>query len=180
MRRMLVVLGCLCALTAPAWAGGDVAILGAYGETAETDASLGLGARISVGSDSFRVDLTSTWFRQASVSMVPAGGAAFTEEITLTPLELGVRFVLAPGSELRPYVGAGASYFLVSTRLGEADDELGYYVSAGFVWGPPRGARMFGEVVYRAADVTATYGSVGRLDLDVGGLGAAVGVSFAF
>lgn len=177
MRRMLVVLGCVCALAAPAWAGGEFAVFGAYGETVDTNASLGLGARISVGRENVKFDLTSTWFRQSSAT---DGGAPVADEITLTPLELGVRFLFAPGGQFRPYVGAGASYFLVTSRVGEADDELGYYVTGGMVFGAPRGIRLYGEVVYRAADVTADYGPAGRADLDVGGLGVAAGLSFTF
>jgi opacity protein-like surface antigen len=175
MRRMLIVLGCVCALAAPAWAGGDVAVFGAYGETVDTNASLGLGARVSLGGERAKFDLTSTWFRQASTTAPPVA-----DEITLTPVELGGRYLFAPGGEFRPYVGAGLSYFLVTTRVGEADDELGFYVNGGFVLGQTQGARVFGEVIYRSADITADYGPAGKVDLDAGGLGVAVGLSFSF
>jgi hypothetical protein len=88
-------------------------------------------------------------------------------------------------SAVRPYLGGGASYFLLDTNQGEVSDEVGWYGKAGLEFGnDPTGARFFAEAMYR--DVTGTVKShrnepgspevVDKVDLQLRGVGANVGV----
>jgi hypothetical protein len=180
MRRIVLVLGLCTLLAGSAWAGGGLHLFGTYGELNEFEKSGGAGGRISVGGEKLVVDLTMTWFPERSGGVVDSGGATIFDELQIVPIEVGLRYVFAPGKELRPYLGAGVSWFVVDLNTGSVDDEAGYYGLAGLVWGDGVGLDLFGEVIYREATVTADYGFAGDFDIDVGGLAAAVGVLIVF
>src|SRR5512136_2537094 len=102
-KSTLVLVGCLVLLAAPAWAGGAFSLFGTYGEVTESNRALGAGARLSLGGEWVLVDLTGTWFPGVSAG-------AFDDDLQVEPLDLGLRLVFSPDSELRPYFGAGVTY----------------------------------------------------------------------
>ncbi len=179
MRKIVAVTGLCLLLSGAAWAG-EFQLFGTYGEITGSDRSLGAGVRVSLGAKSVMFDLTATWLPVKSTDQITEVGAPVTDDLRVTPLELGVRFLLTPGPGFRPYVGAGASYFVVSAGSGDADDELGYYVVGGFTYGGAGGARLFGEAVYRSATSNVSYPGHGGTDIDVGGLAVSLGLGFAF
>jgi hypothetical protein len=180
MRRILLVLGIGLLLVGPAWAEGQFTLFGTYGEMTEKARGIGAGARLGWAWKSVALDLTGTWLPQKSTDVITEGGAQVTDDLRITPLELGVRFMLSPGPEFRPFVSAGLSYFLVDAGGGSTDDEAGYYVSAGFLYGPGQRSKILGEVIYRDATTTVDYPDHGGREIDIGGFAVSAGIMFVF
>jgi hypothetical protein len=183
MRKSALLLGCFLMLVGPVWASGGFQLFGTYGEITDHDASVGAGARVTLGFKVVMFDLTGTWLPQQSTSLITDQGAPMTDDLRITPIELGLRLVLAPGADVRPYFGAGASYFMVDLETGVADDEVGYYASAGLIWsGSTRVSDMkfFGEVLYRDATATVSYPEQGAVETPIGGFAVSLGVQFGF
>jgi hypothetical protein len=172
-KAVLVVVGCLVLCAAPAWAGGEFSLFGTYGEVTEANRAFGFGARISAGGEWVMVDLTGTWF--------PARSAGtFDDELQVIPFDLGLRLLFAPGSELRPYVGAGATYILINLSEREVDDETGYYLLAGLSFKAGKSTGLFLEAIYRDADATIDEGDPAELEAQMGGLAGSIGIFWKF
>jgi outer membrane protein W len=178
MRKIVLALGLVCLLATPAWAEGEFSLFGAYEQvTGNNASSIGGGARVSLSLNTVSFDLTATWLPQKGNVGVLGGSV---DKVQITPVDLGLRFRFARGSEFRPYVGVGLSYILTDLEFGEADDELGYYLSLGFVGMANGPVRWYSEVLYRTAEITADFGVQGKVEEDVGGFGIAAGLTFAF
>jgi len=172
-KAVLVLVGCLVLCAAPAWAGGEFSLFGTYGELTESNRSFGFGARISAGGESVMVDLTGTWFPARSAG-------AFDDDLQVIPLELGLRLLFAPGSELRPYVGAGVSYMLINLSDREIDDPTGFYLLAGLSLKGGKSTGFFLEAIYREADATVDEGNPSEFEATIGGLAGSLGVFWKF
>jgi hypothetical protein len=180
MRKIVLAVGCMCLLAAPAWAGGGFSLFGTYGQVNDYTSSGGLGARVSFGGQRLLVDATVTWFPKRSSVIVRDGGFRISDSLQIYPVEVGLRYLFAPGEEFRPYVGAGASWFLTDLQGGSMDDELGFYALAGMVWGDGRGIEGFVEGVFRRAQADVDYGSEGRWGVDLGGFAGVAGIVIVF
>jgi hypothetical protein len=180
MRKIVLAVGCMCLLAAPAWAGGGFSLFGAYGQVNDYTSSGALGARVSFGGQKLLVDLTATWFPERTSTIVKSGSLIISDSIQIYPVELGLRYVFAPGAEFRPYVGGGASWILTDVQRGSMDDELGFYLLAGMVWGDGRGVEGFVEGLFRRAQTDVDYGASGRWSVDLGGFGAVAGIVIVF
>lgn len=178
-KTVLVLVGCLALTAAPAWAGGAFSLFGTYGQVNDHNNSLGAGARLSLGGESIRVDLTGTWYPRVNGIVVQDRGDTIYGGIQIIPFDLGLRWVFARGSELRPYVGAGASYVFINLNSGDADDETGFYGLAGLQimgWGS---GGLFVEGTYRWFDGNLNIGGV-EYEESIGGLSGSIGVTFNF
>jgi hypothetical protein len=164
----------------PAWAGGGFSLFGSYGEITKEDRSIGAGARLSLGGESLVFDLTATYLPQQSTTIFREGGAPVSDDLRITPLEIGGRYIFSAGSDFRLYLGLGGSYFLVDLGGGNSDNEFGFYGLGGFVFGANANLQFFAEVLYRQTEITVDYGHLGRADVDVGGLGLNAGLTFRF
>jgi hypothetical protein len=172
-KALLVLIGCLVLCAAPAWAGGEFSLFGTYGEVTEANRSFGFGARVSVGGESVMVDLAGTWF--------PARSAGdFDEDLQVIPFDLGLRLLFAPGSDVRPYVGAGATYMAINLSDREVDDPTGYYLLAGFSFKAGKTTAVFCELIYREADATVDEGSPSEFEATVGGVAGSIGFYWKF
>jgi hypothetical protein len=180
MRRTVLVVACLTLLAAPAWAGGGFHLFGTYGEINDWSNTAGFGARLSVGGERWIFDLTATWFPERSTKIGEADGWSGYDDLQILPIEAGVRYVFAPKSHWRPYLGAGVSYFVLDLNQGRVDDEVGYYGMLGLLWHGDRGFGLYGEVLYRQADVTYTLDEGLDIKDKVGGFAGSFGVVFVF
>jgi len=176
-KTVLVLVGCLILMTGPAWAGG-FSLFGTYGQTNQWNRSFGAGARVSLGGEKFMVDLTATWFPAKNGIVVKDGGEIY-DSLQIIPLDIGIRYVFSPGAEVRPYIGVGGSYTLVSLGSGSADDEWGYYGVAGLNFFGWDGGGFFAEVLYRKTAAELQYGG-NTWEEDLGGLAGSIGVVFNF
>jgi hypothetical protein len=179
-KTVFVLVGCLVLVTGPAWADGAFSLFGTYGQINDYTSSFGAGARFSIGGERLMGDLTATWFPSHNGVVARDGGMDVYDSLQVIPLELGIRWMFSPGSELRPYVGAGASFMLVSLSSGDADDEWGWYAMGGFavfLWDDAGGFYL--EAVYREADATLQYGSI-AYEKSLGGLAGTAGFMWRF
>jgi hypothetical protein len=172
-KAVLVLVGCLVLCAAPAWAGGEFSLFGTYGEVTENNRSFGFGARISAGGEWVMVDLTGTWFPSRSAG-------AFDDDLQVIPFDLGLRLLFAPGSDLRPYVGAGVTYMLINLSDREVNDPTGYYLLAGLSLKGGKSTGFFVEAIYRDADATVDEGAPSEFDAAVGGLAGSLGIFWRF
>lgn len=180
MRRIVgVVFGC-CLLASPAWAGGGLHLFGTYTEVSDNIEAAGAGGRLSVGGESLVFDITATWLPRRGGDIVSQDGVRIEDRLQVTPFDLGIRYVFSPGKQLRPYVGVGASYIVTNLNTGTVDDEVGFYGLLGLAWNRQREMGFYGELIYRDAEMTADYGFDGSYDVDLGGLGIAIGVFVGF
>lgn len=177
MRKIVLALGMVCLLATPAWAGGEFSLFGAYEQVTSNDYSIGGGGRVSLNLQRLSFDFTATYLAQkGSVEML--GGAL--DKVKVFPIDLGIRYRFSPGSEFRPYFGVGLSYVLTELEFGDADDEVGFYASLGFVGLADRKTRWYAEVLYRWVEMEADFGVQGKVDENVGGFGVTAGLTFGF
>jgi len=178
-KSVLVLVGCLVLSAAPAWAGGAFHLFGTYGEVTDVNRSFGFGARGSLGGARLSVDLTATWFPSRSGALVNENGFVVQDQVQVIPFDLGLRFVFAPGSELRPYIGAGVSYVVINLSEGDADDETGYYALAGLIFQTGASSGFFAEAIYRNAEAEVGYEGA-RYDKNFGGFAGSLGIFWTF
>jgi len=177
-KTVLVLVGCLVLMTAPAWAG-DFSLFGTYGQTNEWNNSFGIGARVSLGGERLMVDLTATWFPSKNGVVVKEYGNQIFDSLQAIPLDIGLRWVFSRGAEVRPYIGAGASYTLISLGSGSVDDEWGWYGIAGLNINAWEGGGFYLEALYRKTEATLVYGGQSFKE-DLGGVAGSIGVTFNF
>ena len=160
LRRPSLAALCLSTLAAFAAApvlAGDFSLMGSFWDTDVAGHTAGGGVILGLPlSETFAIELRATYFEQLSDDTLEnafhSHDPVFLKQgIQALPLEAGVRFGFAPGQMFRPYVGGGASYFLLDSDFGEIKDELGYYAALGATVGDGRGADFFFEGVYRKA-----------------------------
>jgi len=180
MRRTVLVVACLTLLASPAWAGGGFHLFGTYGEINDWTAATGFGARLSVGGEKVIFDLTATWFPERTTKIGEAGGMSLYDDLQIAPIELGVRYVFAPASHWRPYIGGGLSLFVTDLNVGRVDDEVGYYGMLGLLWHGGGAFGLYGEAVYRQAEVDYEVEDGVKFSENVGGLAGVFGIIFAF
>jgi len=136
--------------------------------------------RVSVGGQNWVGDLTWTWLQsQDDVNTI----AGFEDKLQVIPTDLGIRYLFNTQGSLKPYLGAGGTFFYVNPNAGDADNTFGGYAVLGFSLGQSR-ARFFAEAIYRFGSTDVTYSS-NPIDtvtgsMDVGGFGVNAGVVWAF
>ena len=172
-KSVLVLVGCLVLCAAPAWAGGAFSLFGTYGEVTESNRAFGAGARLSLGGQSVMVDLTGTWFPGVSAG-------AFEDDMQVIPFDLGLRLLFAPGSQARPYVGAGVTYMLINLSERDAEDTTGFYLMAGFNIKAGDRSGFFLEAVYRDAESDIADLDGPEFEEDFGGIVGSVGFYWKF
>jgi hypothetical protein len=180
MRRVFLLTAACCVLAGPALAGGGVDLYGVYGDVIDGEWEFGLGARLSLGGTHWMVDAAATGFLEVEgVEGVPEVPSS-DETVKYRSFDLGLRYLFYNGHKLRPYLGGGASYAQVSAIYVDVDGGLGFYGLAGLRYGNTPGINFMAELIYRWAEVQATYGLVNQQDVTVGGLALQVGISFIF
>jgi Outer membrane protein beta-barrel domain len=181
---ILIVAALSAAVASPAFAGG-FSIFGSYWNTKDADAVGGGGVRVGVPLGTVvDLDLRGTYYQKLKADPLDRLGDAnspFQRGIQALPLDVGLRFNLAHYEVVNPYVGGGATYYLLDSDSGNVDDEVGWYALAGLNLG-----RFFVEADYR--DVSATVkrngelpdAIVDRVDLDLSGVAVNAGFNWQF
>jgi hypothetical protein len=196
-RNLLIAASCLAAATLPPASAGDFSLMGSYWDTDVAGETAGGGVTLGLPlNDTFAFELRATYFEQLNddpfEAIFDSDDEVFRDRgLQALPLEAGVRLSFLPGEVFRPYVGGGASYFMLDSDFGEVKDELGWYAALGATIGDNEGAQFFFEGVWRKAsaqvevdpdelDDIDDIDSDGRVDFDLDGFGANVGVRFTF
>jgi hypothetical protein len=176
----------------PAQAAVGFSIFGSYWEPDETSDAGGGGLEIAFPlSPRWDIDLRASYFEELDPEplqvLFDADSPFRTRGVEVLPLELGLRFALAPDAVVRPYLGAGGGYYIIDSDFGEIGDEGGWYGLFGLGFGDDEGASFFVEAQYRKMEATVEEDPDDPFDfegfdppvvLELDGLGFNAGVSW--
>jgi hypothetical protein len=180
MRRVFLMMAACCVLASPALAGGGVDLYGVYGDVVDGEYELGIGSRLSLGGTNWMFDAAATGFLTAENVSIFDEIPSDDVDVTYRVFDLGLRYLFYDGHKVRPYLGFGLSYAQTSAINIRLDSGLGLYGMAGLRIGKPTGINFMAELMYRWAEVQASYGFTGEKDVTVGGLALQAGISFVF
>jgi hypothetical protein len=161
MRKLILPIAVASVLAAPVMAA-DFGLFGAYQDTDARDDTFGGGLNVGFGLND-ALDLTLGAAYLEKLNDEPLDGVFDDDErvfapgdLQIAPLEAGLRFNFGQGERMRPYVSAGASYFLLdSNRRGvDVPDEFGWFASLGSNFGDGDGLDVFVEGIYRNVEAT--------------------------
>jgi hypothetical protein len=151
MKRFLIAcaLSALCAVPSQA---GSFGFFGSYWDTQDLSHAVGGGIRTSFG-EQWQFDLRGTYYNDLTNN---SGPNHF--KVHSAPLDAGVSYHFMNNGNVEPYLGAGASYFLMSASRGDLSDEVGYYGLGGLEIGRGEGSpRLFVEASYREVSGTVRF-----------------------
>ena len=169
--RIATTLAALALFVVPAHAG-SFGLYGSYWDADQADSSKGGGARMGFNFVKYlELDFHGTYYPSFETDV---NGQMV--EVKAKPVDGGLRVNLLPGGPVNPYVGAGVSYFFLSTDQGEIDNQTGIYGQAGLEFGG-EGARFFLEALWRKMDTTVTLAAFDR-DTEFDGLAANAGFTW--
>jgi outer membrane protein W len=175
----VAVLG-LSLLAVPAKAV-DFGVFGAYQDTRDADSGYGVGGKLDFGRF---VTLRATYLGDVTAQENSTSPRNF--KLRVIPLDAGLQYKFQPDSNFSPYLGGGASYFLLDTNRGEIDDELGWFAVVG---ADIKTQHTFGitlEAIYRDVQSTVRDNNNGdttisdRVNIQLRGFGANAGLVFHF
>jgi hypothetical protein len=195
-RTLFLATAVIAVMALPASAN-DFSLFGSYWDTdVAGDAGgggLGLGFAIN---DYWSIDLRAQYFEELTDD--PLRNAFDSDDpvfqrkgIQALPAEVGARVTFGPDASVRPYVGAGLSYFFLDSDFGEINDELGWYALVGATFGDQEGAQFFVEGTWRKAEAQVELDpddlddidDIGVADtarFDIDGFGVNAGVRWSF
>ena len=169
------------ALTGPAKAA-DFGIFGSYQDT--QDAGHGAGGGVKFDFARF-ITLRATYLGDVTSGTRFSNGDDF--KLRVVPLEAGLQYKWQPDAPFSPYLGGGASYFILNPDRGNTDNELGWFAVAGADIKTAPGFGITLEAIYRSVDATVrnnTFSSSAtvsdRVPLQLRGFGANAGFVWHF
>ncbi len=179
----------LCAFTAlglgllagPARAT-DFGVFGSYQDT--QDAGHGYGGGVKLDFARF-ITLRATYLGDIT------SGSRFSDssdlKLRVLPLEAGLQYKFQQDSNFSPYLGAGASYFILNPNHGNTNNELGWFAVAGADIKTQSSFGIMLEAVYRSVDATVRENTPSgtttiseRVPLQLRGFGANAGLVWHF
>jgi hypothetical protein len=186
----------LLLLAGPA-AASELALFGSYWQPSEFDDTVGGGLLFGFGSGVVQFELRGTYYPDITEDLndLLDSDDDFLDnfELKAIPAEAGILFNFAPGSNVSPYLGGGATYYILDSNIGEVDDEVGFYVKGGLRVGGAGGGSVgfLAEALYRNVEGSVKFdpqdlGDIDDVDfeddfdLDLSGFAANVGIVFRF
>jgi hypothetical protein len=166
----LLVAGLLVATTGAPATAIDLYGFGSYWDRGDADGKwgIGLGGSLPLFTDFLRLDGRIAFYENSDLGR--------GDDLTMTPVDLGLRVHPLPESEFDPYALGGVSCIYADAERSDVDSSFGAYLGGGVAWDPFAFVRLFGEVVYRFQELD---GERGR-QIDVDGLTGNVGVRVSF
>jgi hypothetical protein len=167
-------------LAGPAKAA-DIGVYGAYQDTKDADSGYGFGGKIDFARF---LELRATYFGDVTADTNTVSRPDF--KLRVVPLEAGLVYKFQPGTTFTPYLGGGATYFLLDTNRGDIDNELGWYAVVGTDIKTSRGFGLMLEGIYRSAEATIRDRNNGdttvsdRVNVQLRGFGANAGLVWSF
>ena len=165
-------------LAGPAKAA-DFGVFGSYQDT--KDAGHGYGGGVKLDFANF-ITLRATYLGDVT------SGACFSNgddvKLRVAPLEAGLQYKWNPDSTVSPYLGGGASYFVLNPQRGNTNNEFGWFAVAGADIKTDHGFGVMLEGIYRSVDTTVRQNSTttisDRVNLQLRGFGANAGLVWHF
>lgn len=192
MKRIVLASLIILLATAGSAAASDFALFGSYWDTELLGETAGGGLKVGFGGGPVQFELRGSYFPDITedVGELLDTDDDFDFELKVVPLEAGIKFGFGAGQSFRPYIGGGGSYFLLDTSVGEVDDEVGYYLVAGFEGGGGS-VGFVAEAMYRSVEAQVDvdpedFDDIDDIDfdddvdLDLTGFAANVGIIWRF
>jgi hypothetical protein len=191
--RAFILVCLVCA--SPAMAT-DFKLYGSYWNTSDVDDTFGggLGFGFPLGGSPLSIAIGGTYYRELSDeplrNLFEDDDQGFFQEDSLEvlPIDVSLQYRFPTDGTFHPWIGGGASYFLIdTTRSGvDVDDETGWHASAGAQIGDRSGVNFFAEAVYRSTEATLERRSndnvdlVDRVKIDLDGFAVNAGLLWSF
>lgn len=155
-KRMIAPLAAVMLSCAPAWAG-SFGFYGSYWNSDQADNSGGGGGRVGFTFVKFlELDFRGTYYPSFTTDVM---GQAV--EVKAKPVDGGLRLNFLPSGPVNPYVGAGVTYYFLSTDTGAIDNKTGIYGLAGLELGG-ESKRFFVEALWRKLDTNISLAAFDR------------------
>lgn len=200
MKKMLGALAIVAALAAFASpAEAQFKIYGSYWDTSDVGNTFGggLGFDIPFGESGLALSLAGTYYQELEDEPIDNlfdddRGVFKEDSLEVVPFDVGLHYNFQPRGSFSPWIGAGGTYFLIDTTENrfEVDDETGWHVSAGALFGQPGGrTNFFAEAIYRSTestlrrsedDIPDPSDAVDEVDIDLDGVAVNVGLAWRF
>ena len=197
MRRIIFgsILTLLAFAAGPA-AASDLSLFGSYWQPSDFDDTAGGGLRVGFGGGAVQFELRGSYYPDITEDLNDLLDTDDDDledfELKAIPAEAGIVFNFAQGSSVSPYIGGGATYFILDTNVGEVDDEAGFYVVGGLrAGGAGGGVGFVAEAMYRNVEGSVKFDPQDfddiddvdfedEFNLDLSGFAANVGIVFRF
>ena len=141
----------------------DLYGFGSYWDKNDVDGTwgVGLGLSLPLFTEHLRLDGRAHFFEDNDLG---------TDDLKLTPFDLGLQVHLLPNGTVDPYILGGVSYVYV-------DSDISGYIGVGLdvALGIPL-VKIFGEFLYRANKIEKNFGE----DIDVSGITGNIGLKLHF
>ncbi len=173
LKKVVMLLAILTLFSAPSWAG-SFSLFGSYWDSKDADASWGAGVRVGFDlTKRFELEFHGTYYPDFKDDQFPGQSI----ELTAIPVDGGMKFNFMPDKAVNPFLGAGVSYYFLSTSPGSVEDQSGVYLDAGLDIGDKDGARFFAEVMWRKVDTSVSFNAFDN-DVKFDGLGLNAGATW--
>lgn len=160
----------------------DFGVFGSYQDT--KDAGHGYGGGVKLDFARF-ITLRATYLGDITSGTRFTNGDDF--KLRVLPLEAGLQYKWQPDANFSPYLGGGASYFILNPNRGNTDNEFGWFAMLG---ADIKTQHTFGvtlEAIYRSVDATVRENTSNgnttisdRVPLQLRGFGANAGLVWHF
>ena len=149
----------------------DLYGFGSYWDQNDTDGTWGggIGLSLPLFTEHLRLDGRAYLFEDNNIGN--------DGDLSITPFDLGLQVHILPSATVDPYILGGVSYIYVDSDWFEVDSTVSGYVGLGLDvnLGIPL-VKLFGEAIYRAAELDRKFGE----DIDASGFTGNVGLKLHF
>ena len=172
VRKHSLFLLIACSLVATSVSAASFSVFGTYWDTDRLGEAFGGGLAVGIPlGEVVELDLRASYLEELNkpFQAIIDGDEGIFQKTTveMLPLDVGLRFNLQRRGAFNPYVGAGGTYYLLDTNVGnDIDDEIGYYGMVGARFGDARGAGFFTEILYRKVEATVINNDLDDFDVD--------------
>jgi hypothetical protein len=197
MRRTVFLSILALLLTTVPAAASELALFGSYWQPSDFEDTAGGGLLLGFGSGAVQFELRGTYYPDITEDLNDLLDTDDDDlddfELKAIPAEAGIVFNFARDSNVSPYIGGGATYYILDSNIGEVDDEAGFYVKGGIRAGGGGGGGVgfVAEALYRNVEGSVKFdpqdfGDIDdvdfedEFDLDLSGFAANVGIVFRF
>jgi len=149
----------------------DLYGFGSYWDQDDTDGTWGggIGLSLPLFTEHLRLDGRAYLFEDNKIG--------HDGDLSITPFDLGLQVHILPSATVDPYILGGVSYIYVDSDRFEVDSTVSGYLGLGLDvdLGIPL-VKLFGEALYRAADLDRNFGE----NIDASGFTGNVGIKLHF
>ena len=167
-KMAMIVAGLLLAAGTAVRADNEWGVYGTFWSPSDADDSYGGGFKLGIE----MVDRVQLDVRYSIFNNVFDDGP----DLEVDPLEFGLSFAIPMSDDVETALGAGLGYyFMDGDDVLDADDEVGFFMSAGLEWTIHRSGATYGETSAKLF-VEGIYRFVETGDIDLNGPGVNVGL----